>query len=785
MTETRVNILQDMELTPDVLIGMQDGPENSLDHVVGDTLIPDRGYAGMAASYAGTVVTIGTGRLYQGGKVYAFDTAQTFDVLAKSKLPVATRRIMLLLAYGTEQDSAPEQINFLVEAQSTPSAPVYKPQAMAVQHQRLAIVQDAYGDEAPNPVYPGYGLALPVAVAVLGPTGIISLQNIVDGKVPNLADVASRTKALESFEATIGPEVSTLAATLAGLANAAASANYQALLSRMLLSVAALDAKVGIPSTAADSSMDYLLDRTNSDLTHPLSNCKVTEGIRFADDGAADQVLNIFNPYETAGVVKGGVLFPAYDRYLRTAIGPQTGSVAANSYTYNPVSYTQKTMTRQRVRYGTAFDVCTNSTFWGSGTYDPITGIFTLPDGETFLAALDPLDGAPTGQGSGTITTRGVIGYVGADGTVYQHEMLRLEEFWTDSVSETYWDAVVQAPQVIAGYHLAESMIIGQDQWLDAVGIFLPKLDAQGGMTLLVCKAGLNARPDPSSVLARVDVPYASLVAGGETVVPLATPVLLDGGDTISIVLVTTAAHQVATTDGANFPDGTFFVLSPSGYDQGDLTKHLCLNLYGAKFRQAVTSINLQNLQLAGGMTAIDILASGVVPASASRTYEVQLAGVWVPLASLTTGQLNSGGALPPNVPLRVTFAGTSDMQPCLDLGHSNAHVSRPKTSLAHVWPATPRTPPVPSSQIRVIERYEGYDPAQHSWAAKLLTGANYLTQTAPSSFSDVITDDGALERTYVFNLGAAVSSYQVLTLGTAVTPLDVDLGAWIKDYCL
>jgi len=268
-------------------------------------------------------------------------------------------------------------------------------------------------------------------------------------------------------------------------------------------------------------------------------------------------------------------------------------------------------------------------------------------------------------------------------------------------------------------------------------------------------------------------------------VAALLTPVLLTAGKRIAIILVTTAAHAVATTDGPNFPQGTFFVLSPSGYAQGDLTKHLCLNLYGCRFRASVASIQLQNLQLAGGITAIDILAGAVVPASTALVYEIRLGGAWIPLGKQAVGQLNAGGALNPNIELRATFVGTPDMMPALDLAHSNAHVSRPKTALAHVWPKLPRTPPVSSSQIRVIERYESDDPAQHGWGAKLLTGAGYLTQTPPSSFSDVVKSDGALERTYVFNLAAAVASYKVLTLGTATTPLDVDHGAWIKDYVL
>lgn len=765
MTETRVIIDANREATPEQMVVLQDGVEVSIDHIVGDTLVPDRGYAGMLVSVLGTVVTVGAGRLFNGGKVYAFDTATTFDM--QVHLATATKRQVLIVAYGIEDDTDVRQISVLIEAQSTPAAPVFGPQALPFSRKRLAIVQAAYGDEAPNPAPPPYGLALPVAQIVLGPAGILSCVNLADGKVPVLKEVADRTTALETWEAKVGPQISSIASDLAALANSLKNSVSQALLGRMLVRLADLDAKVGIPSTAADSSADYLLAGDNSDLANPLSNCKVMEGVRFADDNASDAVLDTFNPFETAGVKKGGVLFAAYDRYLRTSTGPATGAVSANSFTYNPVSYTLKTISRERTRYGVPFTVCTNSAFWNSLKYDPVAGIFKLPNGEAFLASTDPNYGGAQLQ----LSARN-------EGQRFE----RITQFWKDTWTESYWTQVVQAPVAIPGYHLAETVLIGQDQWLPAVGFTLPQLDNQGDVTVIVCEAGGNAAPDPSATLSKVTIPFAALVAG-RNIAELPTPVLLSAGKRISIILVTGAAHRIATTDGPNFPQGTFFVLSPSGYAQGDLTKHLCLELYGCKFRQSVASIQLQNLQLAGGMTSIDILAGTVKPGSTSVIYEIQLAGLWVPLSADTVGQLNAGGSMPPNVPLRVTLAGTPDMMPALDLAHSNVHVSRPKTNLVHIWPKNPRLPPVPSSQIRVIERFESWDPLFHTAGCQLLTGVGLATVTNPSSFSDVIKDDGALERTSVFNLGAAVTAYKVKTAAGTTSALKPFHGAWIKDW--
>lgn len=778
MTEKRVLIDLDREATPDQMMTMQDGIEDSIDHIVFDTLVPDRGYSGLVVSVLNNLVSVGPGRLYSDGKVYAFaGTSTPIDVTGR--LPQSTKKQMLIVVSGVEQDTDPEQVNFLDAAASTPAAPVYKPQSVATTHSRLANVQPAYGQEAPNPPTPDYGLALPIAQLLLTPAGV-QVQpagyNLADGKVPVLADVEARVVSLEVFEATVGPEVSTLASGLAALANALNNSASQQVLSRMLVRIADLDAKVGIPSNAADSSSDYLLDGTNSDLTHAYSSCKVAEGARFPNAAAADAVLNLFNPFETAGVVKGGVLFAAYDRYVRRNTGAAIGSVQANAYTYNPVSYTQKTMAQSRVRYGSEFTVCSNSAFWQSGSYDPINGVFTLPNGDTYRAAID-LDsqgqffasqGNP--QVSGTFIT--------------QHTFYRLEQFWTDTTTAVYWDAVVQAPQTIGGYHLAETELIGQDQWIDAIGFYLAKLDSQGDVTVLVCEAGDNAAPNPSAVLGMVTVPFSSLKVG-ENLAVLATPVLLQAGKRVSYVLVTPGAHAVSITDGASFPQGTFFVLAPSGYAQGDLTKHLGLNIYGMKFRQSVATIQLQNLQLPGGIASIDILAGSVVPASTNLTYSVQIAGKLVPLSSVTAGQLTAGGSLQPNLPLFVTLAGTPDMMPALNLAKSNAHVSRPAPDFAHVWPLLPRTPPVPSSQIRAKVRFESFDAAFHTVGCQLLTGAGFLTKTAASSISPITASDGGYEVTYTWNLGAAVNAYKLMPMGHTNSVLNTFHAAWIKDWVL
>lgn len=163
----------------------------------------------------------------------------------------------------------------------------------------------------------------------------------------------------------------------------------------------------------------------------------------------------------------------------------------------------------------------------------------------------------------------------------------------------------------------------------------------------------------------------------------------------------------------------------------------------------------------------------------------MQLSGVWTSLNDVNVGNLNAGGALPPLLPFRAVFTGTQDVMPCVDLLTSQVKVARPKTSFTAIWPAAARTPPASSASIRATIRFESFEAAYHTAAAKLLTGASFATETNPSSYTDATTADGALERTYVWNLGAAVAAYKIKTTGTTTTPLKTFHQAWIKDWVL
>jgi hypothetical protein len=766
--ERKVNFAQYQQVSTANLNNMQTNAEQSLDNIVSDTLVSTRGFTGFAASKTGPAqVTVLAGRLYVAGKVYALDTPTQHDSTAQ--LPVAAKRIAIIAGWGSEADADVGAVNFLIAAQSTPQNPVYQPQVVAKTLVRAANLGMTLGTEAPDPSAPIVDATLlQIARVVLTPTGVDSVTMIAANEAPNLEDVEGRTAALEAWVAVAAPELTSLSATISQLSNALRNSASQATIGRMLGRIAVLEAKDGVPSNAADSSADFFLDPATSDLAHPISLCKVQEGVRFGDDGAADAALQLFNPLDPLAKIANGVLFPAYDPILRFATGTVTGEAQISQYTYQTQTLVQKTMSRQRVRYGNEFTVCTNGQFWQRGTYDPLTQIFKLPNGETFKAAFDP--------------TLGGFGLAWVDGL--SHFAVRLQEMWTDTVSEPYWDRVTTNSQ-INGSQVAETFPTGQDFWLHSVDLQFTKIDANGAVTVALCGATDVGFVDVNNVLAQVTIAQAALQAApARTPFVFDKPVYLQAGKRYGIAVISTGNHSIATTDGTSFPSGMFFGLV-GGTEIADPTKHIWAEFNACKFRQTVTTIQLQPLQLAGGITSIDILSGAIAPGSTQLTYQVQVAGQWISLAAANTGALNAGGNLPPLLPFRAVFSGTPDVMPCLDLLNSNVHVSRPRINYVHLWPKNGRTPPAATSQIRLTERYESFDANFHTTQRRLLTGASFATETAPSSTTDVTTADGALERTYVWNLVAAVTAFQFKGLGNTTTALKTFHAAWIKDWVL
>jgi len=749
--QSRVIFRDGMDNDPADYNNLQSFVQGSMDDLVADAVTADRKYAGFTgARTSSTEVTCQPGRLYSAGKVFARDDAFVKDFT--TSLPIATKKHVLIVIFGQEVETNAQPREFLINEETGAS----EPRTMAMELARVCAINTASGQESPDPIDPILDAGvLAVARVVLTPTGVDRVEMINANRLDSIALVAGRTSALEDFRAKAGPQIVALGSDIASLKVSAGNNVNTAAFGRLLTRMATLEEQAGIPVGASDSDADFFLDKAESDLAHPNFRAKIEEGIRFADEAVADSQLAVFDALNPRAKVTGDVMFPAYARELRMAVGPRQAETQIAAYSYQTHEMVQRMMSRTRTRYGEEFTVCTNSGWWGAVTDRYIPETFER-NGELFQTVEVDWDGPA-------------------------HGWVRVRRLWVDVYQEPYWDYVT-VDHAVPGAQIAETFLNANDMWLDAVGLTFTRLAKDGGITLAICETDRGA-PALDKVVSVTTVPRASLLVNAETVIPV-QPVYLEGGKRYALVVISAADHWIATTQGVNFPQGTLFYVLDGAYQQGDGARDLCFNLYAAKFTASRAVIDMAPLSLAGGMTAIDILAEAIVPKSTDLTYEVQVGGIWTPLTRTEQSVLGAGGNIPPLVPLRMVMTGTPDVMPAVKLTTSRVRVSRPRLALTHV--SMPRLlPGAGSAQIRVIGRFEYFEAGHHTATAKLRTGAGYNTLVSPSSFSDVVADDGSIERTWVFNLGAAVQSYKIQFDATTDSALRTFHFGWRKDFAL
>ncbi|QQN73170.1 hypothetical protein [Croceicoccus sp. YJ47] len=745
----RRTIFQDgMDNDPADFNNLQDFAQTSFDHLVADGLTPERKYAGFKAAATGvTSVTVQPGRLYSGGKV--FDRAAAFEKDFATSLPLATRKIVSLVAWGQEVETDQRPREFLINEETGAS----EPRVVAMERARIANINTVAGEENADPVAPIVGADVTViGEIVLTPAGVESVTMNAANALDSVQSLGDRTAKIEDFRARAEPQIGSLASDISALAKGQRGLVGADSYGRSLLRLATLEEEVGIPVAAVDSAADFFLDDNATDTAFTGHDAIVEDGVRFPNANSATGELQIFDALNPRARLVGGTLFPAYKRAKRFALTKRSGEVQISTYSYGSYDLVQKKSTRTRLRTGPKRTVSTSSVWWQSGKYNG-AAVFEK-DGESFVVynAYDLKNGVETA---------------------------RIAQFWGDYVSEPYWETV-KVPHVAQGAQVAETWLQANDMWLDAVGLTFTRLAAAGSVTLAICETD-RGLPLLDKVISKTTIEREDLVAGGETVIPV-QPVFLSGGSSYAMVIITSADHWLATVQGSEYPQGTFFYVIDGVFQQGDTSRDVMFSLHAADFGASRAVIDLQPLQLAGGISDIDILAESIVPGACQLTYEVQIANAWHPLDPSL--DLTPGGVTSPLLPLRVVMNGTPDVMPALTLTGSQVKVAASKTSLVHV--SEPRVlPGAGSSTIRVIARLEYFDEAEHDAGCTLLTGAGYGTTRTANSFVDRIAEDGAIERTWIFDLGTAVASYRIRLTGTAANPLDLFHIATRKDYAL
>lgn len=705
-------------------------------HLVTDAITPERQHIGLTVSArSATELDVAPGRLYDGpsGTVYALDTAQVQSVFAM--LPLQDFKWLAVSVFGQEEDLDIQPRDYLVDLQTRN----VEPEAVAVQRRRVAVVHIAQGLESPTPERPepptGYTL---LAHVRLSPTGVQEVVLADARRLPNLQRVDARLRTAEGWILAAEPRIAHIMSDIAGLASDLTTRASLEHVAQIGVDMAKVKERLEIPDDYVFYGGDHFLNADQSDTANPAYSADPCEGIRPAIVAEQTGTLSLLNPMDPeARTGPGGLMLPTHDEVTRLRMETRAGELAINQYQYQTVNTVQKTISRERTRTGETLTFSTSSSFWKNGTYDPVTGILRR-DGETWQV---------TQIGGGWL------------GWLFGYSLVRATRVWVDTYEEPYWDAVTTS-HVVQGSVLAQTVLMAQTGWLTSLEIFVASADPAGGLTLMVTEAELG-QPDVTKVLARATLAPGAVTAGWLKI-PLPDALLVESGKRYAIVLASGAGHRVGFTEGTEYTQGILMYAQDGAYFTQDAERDLMLRLNFARFGSPRAVVQMQPLQLPGGIQELDMLYDCAVPAGCRLVWEYQTGGMWRPV-TVDTPPMFGGAAL---VPLRAVFIGTQDLMPAMRPGTAQVTVRRRGAAFAHI--STERLLANPSSNIRVRLLLEDFDAAEgHNVDCRLIIGGATINA---ASHRDEPVDGRSFWREFRFAPAAPANAYRIRVDGGGIT---------------
>lgn len=720
---------------------LQDNTRKSLDNIVRDAVTATRRFAGFdAVKSSQTEVTVDTGRFYdQGGAVFGRDVKTVQSLV--TGLAAASKRIVTLSVYGIENETDIGERDFLTNVETGAT----EPDAVAMARSRDAVLVFTNGSESADP-QPAPLPATHVAIAhiLVDTIQIVSVTMVDANRVTSTDALDQRMDVQEDFKKKVEPRISSLASDLAALAARVNTGTQKSAFAQVFLDLARLKEKLRFPDTASDYGSDFFLDLDGSDTTNVAQqgyDAKVEEGIRFPNANANEFEIALFSANDPNAALVGGFLLPKYVDELKLSTGVYAGDLGIAQYGFQTVAMKQGYLSRTRLRYGGGLTVCSNGNYYNTpGESTDLTNLYDV-----------------------TSQQFQVIGEVWHDPNNWNHESYRTDTYWLDSWKEPYMYAVT-VDHTLSGAMVAQSFLISNDMWSTKLGFYVNSKGGNEDIQVALCEVS-NGVPNLDRVVMKTTYAHANIMIGWNRFsIP---PTFLAKGKRYAVVLLSNANHKVGMAEGQGYLDGTFFYSTDGAYYQGDLTKDMMLEIYGAKFNASQVAIEFSAINLDGGLRTVDVLSEMWVPESTQLVFEMRPSGSgeWQPLVADNAGVLAAAPAL---VQFRARFVGTRDMAAGIRLTGSRVKVSRPKTAFKHV--SKPITLIAPSNEIHVVELLEGFDDIPHDQGATLLVGSTIET---PDAVTTKLLDADAkrYEREFVFNLPAPTSTFRIINTGATNTP--------------
>ncbi len=709
-------------------------PQTGSEMLVKDLLATGLYYSGLLVTQVdGVNVQVAIGRLYDGGKQYALEEVQGRSLAGHVPVEAGKSVICIVVAQGQEvaDDISARYYRRPVDPQN-PEAGVQ--QSVEDDYRirlRKVVINVIPGVEGVRPVAPVAPVgSVAVAEILVTTSGIQSVEMRSDTAAVRLETVMARQNALIALVGQMAQAIDGLRADQAGIqASLMSSASSNALMA-LQVDMALLKDRLDIGDDGSPYWADRFLDYFESDYDpdtatgHPDFDCLVEEGIRFNHFAVNEFPLALYNPNDPNLMHAGaGLICPKYTAVEGIAVKDAVGEMALGGLLVQTITVEHLIEKRERIRYGTSKTICNNAAFWKSGKYDPIAGVFTAANGDTYKAA-------PT-LSSGAATNNAV-----------NHQYVRLQQFWVDTIDVPY-DKFKEQQSTISGVLKGQSFLMHQERWSPRSWLGIKRWGAGAAITAVLCEYKSNGDPDLTRVLSSVTRNAADFKAWPtRTYFPHAKPVFLaplsDGSGRArqyGICYFVTGDVDVVTADGEKSFLGGNLQTTTDGYTWDvDLTRDVCFGIDFCQFAVTQIPIRLQGWNLTGGIVDFDILSPVICPSAANYQYEINVNGTWRSL-SAETSQSNYINGVTAYYDARVVLNGTQWGMPIIETGDSRVRLTRPKTAGKWVGPGDADgldgwAIGSNASQVALTVVVAAWDPARHTIVAKMLSGAGFATVT-------------------------------------------------------
>lgn len=737
-------------------------PRDAQDILVRTAIDAGRSYAGAAISKISTTrVQIGTPIvLFDNGAIYTRDEAETIELDLLSNLPTTgNQRIIAIVLQGQEEEDEVEERDFKIGVVNNVVQTEARPTATSVL--RRAIVATVAGAPAPQPSRPVVDSALVVVGWItLSSTEIVSFEQNLDDKITTLRLAESRMDQIETWRVQAEPAIQGLKSDVSKIIGAASSKVDRQFQGYLLEQLARLNERVGVDQGASYSYTDYFLtvEDSSTDETNVSFLAKVEEGCRFSEDNSDTSALALLTPGDTSiQISPGGVLLPKYRETTLLSVKGRDAEVALSNGGSQTIEYTLKTISKTRIRYGNSMLVCTNAQWWQTGRYDTVAGVF-YKDGIAYNVEFAEQHTSNNPK----------------------HSIKRLRQIFYDSYDEPYWAATV----VDASYNgqiAGNTFMVPRSAWVTGFNLGFSRIDAGGGdVRLVLCEVNESGSPAYDECLAVTTVSHANLKIWPTMTKFSIEPTYLEGGKRYAWFVITPGNHWLSMVEGNRYAQGTFFVSTDGVWSQGNIAQDGCFEILAADFEASRLVVNLNNFNLSGGITDIDLLLKAVQKeGSFYISFEIQVGSNWISLQEVVTGNSPLYG-LPAAVNARMIFIGTTDVMPGIKLSESYVTLLRPRTTAVHI--SDEMVAPGTVDEIHVEAVLEHYIEANHDCGVQILTGGGFATVNNPSSVSDEFLPDGSTRRTWVFTGFTPTTTWKRRINMTTVSALSIYLISEITD---